>query len=55
MFSRKKIELGYQIVIYPIAAYLWRWEIRSGGVLLHCGTARTESAAEGVVLEELNA
>jgi hypothetical protein len=45
----------YQIVIYPIASHLWRWEIRSNGTLLRCGTAYTEAAAEGDVLETLNA
>ena len=36
----------YEITVYPITSNLWRWEIRSGGVLLRCGTAPTQVAAE---------
>lgn len=41
----------YEIQIYPITADLWRWEIRSGGALLYCGTAHTKEAAESEVRE----
>jgi hypothetical protein len=36
----------YQVSVYLITPYLWRWEIRSGGALLRCGTAPTRVAAE---------
>jgi hypothetical protein len=36
----------YQVSVYPITRNLWRWEIRSGGALLRCGTARTRADAE---------
>jgi hypothetical protein len=36
----------YQVSVYPITLILWRWEIRCGGALLRCGTARTRVAAE---------
>jgi hypothetical protein len=36
----------YQVSVYPITPNLWRWEVRSGGVLLRCGTASTLVAAE---------
>ncbi len=36
----------YQVIVYPITPYLWRWEIRCGGALLRCGTAPTRAAAE---------
>jgi hypothetical protein len=36
----------YQFLFYPLAPFLWRWEIRSGGALLCCGTAPTRDAAE---------
>ena len=36
----------YQVSVYPITLNIWRWEIRSGGVLLRCGTAPTRVAAE---------
>jgi hypothetical protein len=56
MFRWNEPSAMYQIVIYPIASHLWRWEIRSSaGALLRCGTARTEAAAEGEVLEALEA
>jgi hypothetical protein len=35
----------YQVSVYPITPNLWRWEIRSGGALLRCGTAPTQGAA----------
>jgi hypothetical protein len=41
----------YQISIYSITPYLWRWEIRCGGALLRCGTAHTRVAAEKNVNE----
>ena len=40
-----------QIHIYPILHDLWRWEIRSGRVLLCCGTAPTQQAAESQAKE----
>jgi hypothetical protein len=55
MFSSKQPIPTYEILIYPIAARLWRWEIRIAGALLRCGTARTEAAAEGGAMEVLNA
>jgi hypothetical protein len=36
----------YQLHVYSITPDLWRWEIRSGNVLLRCGTAPSRSAAE---------
>jgi hypothetical protein len=36
----------YQLSVYPITPHLWRWEVRSGGALLRCGTAPTQVAAE---------
>ncbi len=36
----------YDVVVYAIHEDLWRWEIRCRGVLVQCGTAPTESAAE---------
>ncbi len=36
----------YEISFYLITPHLWRWEIRCGGALLHCGTAPTRAAAE---------
>jgi hypothetical protein len=36
----------YQVSLYAITLHLWRWEIRSGGALLRCGTAPTRVAAE---------
>jgi hypothetical protein len=36
----------YQVSVYPITPDLWRWEIRSGGALLRCGTAWTKADAE---------
>jgi hypothetical protein len=36
----------YQVIVYSITPNLWRWEIRSGSVLLRCGTAPTSRAAE---------
>ena len=45
----------YQVQIYPIVANLWRWEIRCGGALLCCGTARTRLAAESEAIEVTNA
>jgi hypothetical protein len=40
----------YELLVYAITPNLWRWEIRSGGALLRCGTAPTRVAAE----KELN-
>jgi hypothetical protein len=36
----------YELSVYCVASYLWRWEIRCGGALLRCGTAPTRVAAE---------
>ena len=36
----------FQLLVYPITANLWRWEIRCLGALLRCGTAPTRVAAE---------
>jgi hypothetical protein len=35
----------YQIFVYPIALNLWRWELRTCGALLRCGTARARVVA----------
>jgi hypothetical protein len=35
----------YDVHVYSITPYLWRWEIRCGGALLLAGTAPTEQAA----------
>jgi hypothetical protein len=42
------------VFVYAITPYLWRWEIRRGGVLLRCGTALTRAAAEADVNEVVN-
>jgi hypothetical protein len=44
----------YQLSVYPLTPNLWRWEIRSGGALLRCGTAPTQVAAEMDVNEVVN-
>ena len=44
----------YQLSVYPITPSLWRWEIRSGGALLACGTAATKVAAEKAGNEIVN-
>ena len=56
MFPWNEPSTSYQVVIYPIASHLWRWEIRhdGGGALLRCGTAYTKAAAERDVLEALD-
>lgn len=36
----------YDVTIYPVSPNLWRWEIRSGGSLLRCGTSPTRLGAE---------
>jgi hypothetical protein len=36
----------YEVSVYAITADLWRWEIRRNGMLVQCGTAPTQSAAE---------
>jgi hypothetical protein len=41
----------YEISVYAITPYVWRWEIRLGGALLRCGTAMTAGAAEKAVNE----
>ena len=44
----------YQLSVYSITPNLWRWEIRSAGALLRCGTAPTKFAAEMDVNEVVN-
>jgi hypothetical protein len=44
----------YQLSVYPLTPNLWRWEIRSAGALLRCGTAPTKVAAERDVNEVVN-
>jgi hypothetical protein len=44
----------YELSVYPIAPFLWRWEIRCCGALLRCGTAWTRVAAETAVREVVN-
>jgi len=47
IFRREKEDATvYQVLIYSITAYLWRWEIRCSGALLRGGTAPTRVAAE---------
>jgi hypothetical protein len=36
----------YQVSVYAVTQYVWRWELRSGGTLVRCGTAPTRAAAE---------
>ena len=45
-WSATKEMVMYEIRIYVITAGLWRWEVRSGGALLYCGTAPTKEVAE---------
>ena len=45
----------YEVSVYPIALFLWGWEVRCGGVLLRCGTAPSRAAAELAVREVINA
>jgi hypothetical protein len=40
--------------VYAISPNLWRWEIRWGRALLHCGTAATKVAAEANVNHFVN-
>ena len=42
------------VFVYAVTPYLWRWEIRRGGALLRCGTARTKVAAERDVNAAVN-
>jgi hypothetical protein len=42
------------VFVYAVTPYLWRWEIRRGGALLRCGTARTRVAAEADVNKAVN-
>ena len=44
----------YQLSVYAIEPNLWRWELRSGGALLRCGTAPTRVAAEMDMNEVVN-
>ena len=44
----------YELSVYAITPYLWRWEIRCGGALLRCGTAPTRVAAERDVTHAVN-
>jgi hypothetical protein len=45
----------YQILIYPITANLWRWEIFSDRTLLRCGTGKSIVAAENELNKVVNA
>ena len=45
----------YQFSVYAITPTLWRWEIRCGWALLHCGTAPTSVAAERDMNHVVNA
>jgi len=45
----------YQLSVYAIEPNLWRWELRSGGVLLRCGCAPTRVAAERAAKQFANA
>ena len=53
--ARKGRATMYQVSVYPITDNLWRWEVRSGGALLLCGTAPTRVAAETHVNGVVNA
>jgi len=44
----------YETSIYSIAPNLWRWEIRCGGALLWCGTAKTRAIAVSKVKSVVN-
>jgi hypothetical protein len=44
----------YQIYVYAIEPNLWRWELRSGGALLRCGTVATRVAAEAAANQFVN-
>jgi hypothetical protein len=44
----------YQLSVYAIEPNLWRWELRSGGALLRCGTAPTRVAAERAAKQFVN-
>jgi len=52
---RGKETAMYQVQIYSITETLWRWEIRSGGELLCCGTTHTKAEAENEVKETIGA
>jgi hypothetical protein len=54
MFSKKRLPTECRVFIYAIAASLWRWEIRSDGALLRCGTSRSEGDAKRDVRQEIN-
>jgi hypothetical protein len=45
----------YQLLVYPVTFYLWRWEVRCGGALVRCGTARTKLTARRDMNEVANA
>ena len=44
----------YELSVYAITPYLWRWEVRCGGALLPCGTAPNLVAAERDVNHAVN-
>jgi hypothetical protein len=44
----------YQMLVYSITPYTWRWEIRSGRTLLRCGTSRTKTDAERAASTAIN-
>jgi hypothetical protein len=55
LWPQKEGEAMFQILIYPITAELWRWEIFCGRALIRCGAAKTLVAAENEVNEAANA
>jgi len=44
----------YQVSVYAITQYLWRWELRSNGALVRCGTAPTRFGAERTASQLVN-
>jgi hypothetical protein len=44
----------YQVHVYSISPYTWRWEVRSGGTLLRCGTSPSKTAAERAASTAIN-
>lgn len=43
------------VSVYAITPNLWRWEIRSAGALVRCGTAATRITAESAANRFVNA
>jgi hypothetical protein len=46
-----RVATMYQLHVFPITFYLWRWEVRCGGALRRCGTARTKGTVQRKVSE----